>query len=88
MNNLLARHTNINIYTLDSTREGVYTVDLSISKCSRISWNTGSIYEHQIATLQFSAIHLPQIYAFSPVEKRHFYKVIYGDKENPTSTFF
>ena len=44
--------------------------------------------KHQVAASQFSAVRLPQVYACTATEKQRIFKVIYGDKEMPTSTFF
>lgn len=72
-----------------SSQEGIaYTVDLSIGTCSCISGNTGSVCKHQLAASQYSAVRLPQLYTCSPAEKELLFKVMYGCKAMPTSSFF
>ena len=65
-----------------------YSVDLSIGTCSCSSGNTGSVCKHQLAASQFSAIRLPQLYTCTAIEKKRLYRILYGDKEMPTTSFF
>ena len=80
-------HDGGSVYTVNSKSQNTsqHTVDLSIGMCSCSKGN--SVCKHQIAASQFSAVCLPQMHSCTPFEKKHLFKVIFGDKPLPTPTF-